>query len=149
MDIDLAVRVSNALQRRFEGLYLTPYLCPAGYPTVGYGARYYLDGRPVTLIDPPITREVAEIMLRDSVRRTYLPAVIKLCPGIDSPERLAAIIDFAFNLGAGRLKASTLRKRINVGRWADVPKELRKWNKGGGNVLRGLTIRREAEVRLI
>ncbi len=88
-------------------------------------------------------------MLLHSVRTIYLPAVLKLCPGIDTPDRLAAIIDFVFNLGTGRLKASTLRKRINAGRWADVPHELRKWNKGAGKVLRGLTIRREAEASLM
>lgn len=88
-------------------------------------------------------------MLLHSVRTIYLPAVLKLCPGIDSPERLAAIIDFTFNLGTGRLKSSTLRKRINAGRWNDVPKELRKWTKGGGRVLAGLVKRREAEVSLV
>lgn len=88
-------------------------------------------------------------MLLHSVRAIYLPAVIRLCPGINSPERLAAIIDFTFNLGAGNLRASTLRRRINAGRWNDVPKELRKWVKGGGRVLAGLVKRREAESDLV
>jgi lysozyme len=145
----LAVGVAAALARRFEGCYLRPYLCPAGVPTIGYGATYYLDGKWVTLSDPPITRATAEVMLLDMVRRIYLPAVLKLCPGVDTPERLAALIDFAFNLGAGNLHVSTLRKRVNAGRWADVPVELRKWNRGGGKVLHGLVLRREAEVALI
>lgn len=145
----LAVQVAAPLARRFEGLYLRPYLCPAGVPTIGYGATRYLDGRSVTLTDPPITRQVAEVMLLDMVRRVYLPAVLKLCPGVDTAERLAALIDFAFNLGAGNLRASTLRKRVNAGRWTDVPAELRKWNRGGGRVLRGLVLRREAEAALI
>lgn len=88
-------------------------------------------------------------MLLHSVRTIYLPAVARLCPSIDTPGRLAAIIDFTFNLGSGSLRASTLRRRINAGRWNDVPKELRKWVKGGGKVLRGLAIRREAEAALI
>lgn len=83
------------------------------------------------------------------VETTYLPAVVRLCPGIDDANRLAALIDFTFNLGAGNLSASTLRKRVNAGRWADVPAELRKWNKAGGRVLRGLVIRREAEAALV
>lgn len=145
----LAVKVAAALARRFEGCYLRPYLCPAGVPTIGYGATYYLDGTRVTLNDPPITRTTAEVMLLDMVRRVYLPAVLKLCPGIDTPERLAALIDFAFNLGAGNLRASTLRKRVNAGRWSDVPAEFRKWVRGGGRVLRGLVLRREAEADLI
>ena len=149
MENDRAVDVAAALARRFEGCRLRPYLCPAGRATIGYGATYYQGGLRVTLHDAQITRQHAENLLVWMVRTVYLPAVLKLCPSIDTPDRLAAIIDFTFNLGTGRLKASTLRKRINAGRWVDVPKELRKWNKGGGKVLRGLTIRRDAEAALI
>lgn len=147
--IDRAVEVAATLARRFEGCYLRPYLCPAGVPTIGYGATYYEDGARVTLRDAPITRDRAESMLVWMVRTRYLPAVVRLCPGVDSPERLAALIDFAFNLGGGALSASTVRRRVNSGRWEDVPAELRKWNKAGGRVLRGLTVRREAEAALI
>ena len=147
--IGLAVAVAASLARRFEGCYLTPYLCPAGVPTIGYGATYYEDGTSVTLLDPAITRERAEALLLWMVRTRYLPAVLRLCPGVDNPQRLAALIDFAFNLGAGQLRASTLRKKVNAGDWESAPTELRKWVKGGGVVLRGLVIRREAEVSLI
>jgi lysozyme len=147
--IDLAVEVAAALARRFEGCYLKPYLCPAGVPTIGYGATYYEDGARVTLFDPPITRERAESLLLWMIRTKYLPAVIQLCSGIDEPHHLAAIIDFTFNLGAGALSTSTLRRRINAGQWDDVPDELRKWVKAGGRVLRGLVLRREAEAILI
>lgn len=140
----LAVKVAAALARRFEGLYLHPYLCPAGVPTIGYGATYYLDGRPVTLNDPPITKTTAEVMLLDMVRRIYLPAVLKLCPKADTPDRLAALIDFAFNLGVGRLKASTLRKRANAQDWEGAAVEVMKWIRGGGRVLRGLVLRCDA-----
>lgn len=149
MSVDLAVNVAAALCRRFEGLYLKPYLCPAGVPTIGYGATYYENGATVTLRDAPITRQRAEELLIWMIRTKYLPAVVKLCPNVDTPERLAALIDFTFNLGAGNLRASNLRKRVNAGQWADVPTELRKWVKGGGKVLRGLVIRREAEAALI
>ena len=147
--IELAILVAMALMRRFEGLYLTPYLCPAGVPTVGYGATYYEDGTSVTLHDPAITRERAEALLIWMVRTVYLPQVMRLCPGIDSPNRLAAIIDFTFNLGGSALKNSTLRRKINASLWDQVPSEIRKWVRGGGKVLRGLEIRREAEVVLI
>ena len=147
--IELAILVALALMRRFEGLYLTPYLCPAGVPTIGYGATYYEDGTRVTLHDPTITRERADSLLIWMVRTVYLPQVMRLCPGIDNPNRLAAIIDFTFNLGSGALKNSTLRRKINEGAWDYVPAELRKWVKGGGKVLRGLVIRREAEAVLV
>jgi lysozyme len=145
----LAVRVAAALARRFEGLFLLPYLCPAGIPSIGYGATYYESGARVTLKDLAISRERAEALLLWMVSTIYLPAVLRLCPAVDTPERLAALIDFAFNLGAGNLAASTLRKRVNANRWTDVPAEIRKWNRGGGRVLRGLVLRREAEAALI
>lgn len=146
---ELAVAVAAALARRFEGLYLSPYLCPAGVPTIGYGATYYMDGRRVQLTDAPISRETAERLLLWMVTNKYLPAVLRLCPGADNPKRLGALTDYTLNLGAGNLSASTLRKRVNAGRWGDVPAELRKWNKGGGRVLRGLVVRRQAEIDLV
>lgn len=144
-----AVEIAAALARRFEGLRLSPYLCPAGVPTIGFGSTFYEDGTRVQLTDPPITRERAEALLLWMVRKVYLPAVMRLCPGVDSPGRLAALIDFTFNLGQGKLKASTLRRRVNAGQWGQVPAELRKWVRGGGRVLRGLVTRREAEVALV
>jgi len=145
----LAAQVCASLCRRFEGLFLTPYICPAGVATVGFGATFYEDGRPVRLTDPAITRERAEALLLWHIANVYLPAVLKLCPGIPDPNKLAALIDFTYNLGAGQLAGSTLRKRVNAGRWADVPVELAKWTRGGGRILKGLVLRRAAEAALI
>ena len=144
-----SIFIAAKLARHFEGCYLSPYLCPAGVPTIGYGATFYPDGRAVTLKDMPITRQYADFMLLWMIKNIYMPEVIKLCPNVGTPERMAALIDFAFNLGVGRLKSSTLRKRVNSEQWDLVQGELRKWNKGGGKVLRGLTLRREAECQLI
>lgn len=149
MNVDLAVEVAAALCRRFEGCYLRPYLCPAGVATIGIGCTYYEDGTRVTLYDAPITCERAEALLLWMVRTVYLPDVVRLCPHIDTPERLAALIDFAYNLGGGNLKVSNLRRRVNASQWEAVPAELRKWVRGGGKVLRGLVIRREAEAALV
>ena len=146
--IELAILVATALAQRFEGLYLSPYLCPAGVPTIGYGATYYEDGSRVTLFDAPITRERAMELLQRMVRTVYLPTVMRLCPGIDNPSRLAALIDFTFNLGGNALKNSSLRRKVNAGMWVAVPTELRKWVMAAGKRLRGLVIRREAEAAL-
>jgi GH24 family phage-related lysozyme (muramidase) len=40
---------------------------------------------------------------------------------------LAAIVDFTFNLGAGRLQTSTLRRRVNQRDWTATGLELRRW----------------------
>ena len=57
----------------------------------------------------------------------------------------AHIVDFTFNLGAGRLQTSTLRRRVNQRDWTAAATELRRWIYGGGKVLPGLVKRREAE----
>lgn len=146
-----AKAIAAALCRRFEGCFLRAYLCPASVATIGYGSTHYEDGRRVKLSDPPITRERAESMLLHLIEHEYLPAVLALCPGLanESAERLAAIIDWTFNLGAGNLRASTMRRRINARQWHLVPVEIRKWVRAGGRVLRGLQLRREAEADLI
>jgi lysozyme len=122
------------LAKRFEGFHWVPradpgrahpYVCPAGYWTIGYG--HLCDPK-----HPPITEAEAE---------GYLAT---------EPEgRLAAIVDFTFNLGAGRLQTSTLRRRINQRDWLAAGQELRRWVYGGGRVLPGLVTRREAEVTLL
>jgi lysozyme len=145
----LAVEIAVILAKPFEGLMLKPYLCPAGVATIGYGSTRYEDGTRVTLFDMPITKTQAENLLINSIQTEYLPAVIRLCPEITDPYRLAAIIDFAYNLGPNNLKHSTLRRKINEDNWDSVPDQLRRWVRGGGKVLKGLVARREAEVRLI
>lgn len=135
--------------RRFEGLRLSPYLCSANVATIGYGATFYQDGRRVTLKDPAITRDQAESLLRWHVTNHFMPEVLELCPKADTPGRVAALTDFAFNLGLGALQRSTLRRCVNAGQWDAVQAELRKWNRAGGVVLRGLTVRREAEAAII
>ncbi len=137
------------LIERFEGFRPKPYLCPAGVPTIGYGSTRHLDGSLVRLTDKAITKEHARILVREQVAQEYLPAVMRLCPDVDSPGRLAALVDFTYNLGAGQLRASTLRRRVNADDWDAVPGELRKWVRGGGRVLPGLVKRREAEIALL
>lgn len=147
--IDLAVAIACKLEERWEGFSAEPYLCPAGVPTIGFGFTHYADGRPVTLSDPPMTREAARELLVYLTRTKYLPTVLRLCPGIDTPERLGAITDFCFNLGEGNLRTSTLRRKINARKWDAVPDQLRRWTRANGRVLRGLVLRREAEAQYI
>lgn len=149
MDTARTLALAESLCILFEGVYLRPYLCPAGIPTIGVGSTRYEDGVAVTLADPPITRERAMQLLRWKLRNSFLPGTLALCPGIEDEAKLAAIVDFAYNLGTGNLRASTLRKRINAGQWDAVPAELRKWVNAGGKRLAGLVRRREAEIALL
>ena len=145
-----ALEITAALCRTFEGLYLKPYLCPAGVQTIGIGSTLYEDGTKVTLQDAPITAERAEAILKLTLARDYLPGVVKASPGLlKSASRLGAIVDFAYNCGVPRYRASTLRKRVDSEDWPGARFEIKKWCRGGGKELRGLKLRRTAEAALI
>jgi len=145
MNLDEVLHYAASICRRFEGLYLKPYLCPAGVPTIGYGATFYQDGKKVSLRDKPITKEQAEDLLTYHLKQYFLKEVLLLCYTLDTESKTASILDFAFNVGLGNLRISTLRKRILSKNWEDVPSQLMRWNKAQGKVLKGLTLRREAE----
>lgn len=128
--------------RRFEGCRLTPYICPAGVWTCGWGST-----GPDVFPGRAWTQEYADARLDQDAQR-FARGAIALCPGL-AGDRLAAIADFAYNLGLGRLQASTLRRRLNEGDMEGAKNELRKWVNGGGRKLPGLVLRREAEAALL
>jgi len=145
------IQVAKTLCILFEGVYLRPYLCPAGVPTIGIGSTRYEDGTRVTLSDPPITRQRAEELLMWELQKECLPSVIRLCPNLSEwgPKAVGAILDFTYNLGAGNLSASTLRKKILAGDREAAKEQLMRWVRGGGKVLPGLVRRRAAETALL
>lgn len=148
--MEQAIAIAASLCRQFEGLYLRPYICPAGYPTIGYGSRWYEDGTPVTMTDRPITRERAESLLQLTLHRDYLPGILTASPVLgEYPKVLAAMLDFAYNCGVPRYRASTLRKRVEDEDWEGAKVQLLKWVHGGGKILPGLVARRVAEGRLL
>jgi lysozyme len=106
--------------------------------------------------DPPITRETAEQWLKVDLLNTYAPGVVRQCPILltlalrenDWP-KFNAIVDFAYNLGVGRLQTSTLKRKINAQDWDGAKEQLMLWVRGGGRVLPGLVRRREAERALM
>lgn len=146
MNLELAAE----LCRRFEGFRAKPYLCPAGIPTIGYGSTYYANGRKVTLTDVPMPEPEARALLMAELHHTYAPGVLRLCPVLATDERkFNAIVDFAYNLGVGRLQTSTLRRKINAQDWSGAKEQLMLWTRGGGKVLPGLLKRRQAECLLM
>ena len=143
--IELAKHFEGFERKVKRGAEITAiaYVCPAGFWTIGYGH----------LCDPkhsPITVAEAEAFLAHDLQ-TALAATLRYCPVLaaEPDGRLSAIVDFTFNLGAGRLQTSTLRRRVNQQDWAAAAKELRRWVYGGGKVLPGLVARREAECALL
>ena len=134
------------LIKEFEGLYLAPYLCPAGVPTIGYGSTYYEDGTKVALTDEPITEERAEELLSMEAARIEVRVRQKV-GGLSEPQ-FGAIFDFAYNLGISALLGSTLFKKAKNNDIYGASEEFGKWVWGGGKKLPGLVRRRAAEREL-
>ena len=159
MNLDVAV----ALCKQFEGLHrlgkdglIYPYICPAGYATIGWGTVYKPDGSKITMEHPPITREVADAWPMDELRRVCAPAVMRQCPELfawsvtnGNWRAFCAIADFTYNLGTGRLQTSTLRRKLRALDWDGAKEQLSLWVRGGGKVLPGLVKRRAAEIALL
>ncbi len=132
------------LIKRFEGLSLKPYKCPADIPTIGYGSTFYEDGAKVTLNDAPITGGRAEKILQN-VLVGFEKAVLGLVTTPINENQFSALVSLCYNIGIGNLKSSTLLRKINEGDFGTASAEFLRWNKAGGKALSGLTMRRQAE----
>ncbi len=136
-----------ALVKEFEGFRAQAYLCPAGVWTIGYGHT-----RGVTRGDC-VTKAQAEALLAKDMAEAGA-AVERLITVPLTDNQLAALTSFVFNLGARALAASTLRKKLNAGKYDAVPAELARWTKatdpqtGKKRELEGLRRRRSAEAAL-
>jgi GH24 family phage-related lysozyme (muramidase) len=135
------VKTSQAgidLIKSFEGLRLKAYVCPAGKLTIGYGHTEGVAPRDA------ICAIGAENLLRKDL--VYFEAgVSKLLKVTVRQSQFDALVSFAFNLGLGALKRSTLLRKLNAGDDYGAADEFLRWNKSGGKVLEGLTRRRKAE----
>lgn len=143
------------LIKHFEGLHdgdkktpqLEPQLDCRGIPTLGWGAIYDAAGQRVTMQTPAIDMAEADALLaRDTDRAAVAVAKLITTPLKDG--QFDALVDFVYNLGSGRLMASTLRQVVNRGEVDLAPPELMKWVYGGGVKLPGLVKRRAAECEL-
>jgi GH24 family phage-related lysozyme (muramidase) len=140
---------AQAIIKTWEGCKLAAYKCPAGVWTIGWGATT-VNGAAVREGDK-ISQALADELLRAEILRIaaelhqIIPAVAKW-----GGNQQAALISWAYNVGLGAVKDSTLRKRINAGEGGTtvIPQELPKWNKANGKPLEGLIRRRAAEVAL-
>ena len=130
------------LIKRFEGFSHTIYICPAGYPTIGYG--HLVLEHEQDQFATGITQAEATELLRKDVRIAER-AVLRLISVLLTDGQFDALVSFTFNLGAGALQRSTLRRKVNRGEHESVPAELMKWVLAAGKRLPGLVRRRLAE----
>jgi lysozyme len=143
-----AAKIAAEVIKEFEGYSSKPYLCPSGIATIGYGNTMHLNGERVTMDDPEIDEKEANKMLLDTIKS--VEKQVKNVLEVKLPaHKLAALISFTYNVGIGNLSKSTLLAWVNSNPdYSRIPEQFRRWNKGGGRVLKGLVRRREAEVAL-
>jgi len=131
------------LVKRSEGFRNRSYKDANGFPTIGYGHRLL---HPDSFPDS-IGEAQAEELLASDVRDAE-QAVGRLVEVPLTQGQFDALVDFCFNLGAGRLASSTLLKALNGGRYEDAAEQLLRWDMAGGKENAGLKARREAEYAL-
>lgn len=133
------------LIKRFEGFSPTIYICPAGYPTIGYG-HVVLDEEKDRFANG-IDQELGEELLRRDAQVAER-AILRLITVPLTDGQFDALVSFTFNLGSGALQRSTLRRKVNREEHSEVPAQLMRWIWAGGRKLKGLQRRRSAEAEL-
>ena len=130
-----------ALLKKFEGCELKAYQDSVGVWTIGYGhTKDVKEG-------DQINKDEAEHLLAEEMPEyegyinDYVKVPLNQC-------QFDALVCWVYNLGPTNLRNSTLLTVLNQERYNDVPKEIKRWNKAGGEVLQGLVRRREAEALL-
>lgn len=129
---------------QFEGLRLERYRDAVGLWTIGYG--HLILKEEMEKLTKISTGEAKQILRKD-LKRTE-EGVKKVLTRSVTQNQFDALVSFAFNLGVGNLKKSTLLKKVNMGDIEGAALQFKSWNKAGGKVLAGLTRRRDAEMKL-
>ena len=124
-----------------EGFSATPYQDSGGTWTIGIGSIWLSPGHPVTRDTEPITREQAEELMMAELRPTAALVDGMVHVPLTDPQR-AALYSFAYNLGTGALRGSTLLSLLNQGDYAGAAVQFGAWVYCRGVPLRGLINRR-------
>jgi GH24 family phage-related lysozyme (muramidase) len=139
------------LIKKYEGFRSSPYICPAGVPTIGYGNTYYpRTGAKVKMSDPPVTKETAEVMLKECVDKDFASVLEKTVPfwSAMSDGQRSALLSFSYNLGArfyGSDGFASITRDLRDKNWANVPTTLLKYRNPGSSFEEGLRRRRTEE----
>jgi lysozyme len=128
--------------KRFEGLRLQPYYCPAGLPTIGWGHVIKIPEQQQML--ETITKEQADQLLEQDMTQAK-SALYRHCRIPLSYSQEGALISFIFNCGAAAFQASTLRQKLLRGEYLLAADEFPKWVHARGIRLKGLVRRRLLE----
>jgi lysozyme len=133
------------LIKKWEGLYLESYLCPAKVPTIGYGTIRYPDGSKVKLGEKISIKRAEELLIHE-VEKINIPLIL-------NQNQYDALVSFVYNLGMGNFLKSTLYRKCKANPYdLTIKNEFMKWTKARVNgelkTLKGLVRRRTDEYNL-
>jgi lysozyme len=131
------------LIKKSEGFRNHVYLDVAGFPTIGYGHRLLHPESFPNGVQEAQATEILTADVRDAEQAVDCLVKVPLTQG-----QFDALVDFCFNLGAGKLASSTLLKVLNGGRYDDAAQQLLRWDLAAGQENAALKARREAELQL-
>jgi lysozyme len=144
------------LLAEWEGVRKVVYDDVAGLPTIGVGhllTSNEIATGAITIRDQPVAyaqgltdEQVLDLLAQDL---EGFEAAVQAAVHVPlNQNQFDALVCFAFNIGTQAFKNSTLVKVLNQGRFDEVPSQLRRWVKAGGQTVQGLVNRRENEIKL-
>lgn len=142
-DDGTALFLALKLVRKWEGLALRPYLCPAGKPTVGYG--HVILPAEVHLHAGVTACEAESLLLRDM---SWALFAVRQVGRVLLPGQLAALASLVFNIGAAAWNGSEIQRCVRAGDFVEAAGQFGRWNKAGGAVVSGLVARRADELKV-
>ena len=130
-----------SLIKHFEGCGLEAYQDSVGIWTIGFGTiKGVKEG-------DRINQDEAEHLLQEEMPE-YEGYINEMVDVPLEQNQFDALCSWVFNLGPKNLSESTLLRVLNDGKYDEVPQQIVRWNKAGGEVLKGLVKRRQAEADL-
>ena len=135
------------LIKRWEGCKLQAYQCSAGVWTIGFGTTAGADVGIKPAYGMTITQDRAEDLLRQGVEKFAATVDAMITAKVNANE-FGACVSLAYNIGPNAFAKSTVLRELNAGHKDKAAAAFRMWNKAGGEVIKGLVNRREAEIKL-
>lgn len=132
-----------ALIRTYEGFRGEAYRCPAGVWTIGYG-HTSMAGPPDVKPKMRMTKKQAEEVMASDVA-VFASDIARYIKADLNDNQFAALVSFAYNVGVGAFRSSSVLASVNREDFDSIPRRLNMWVKAGGRVLPGLVKRRASE----
>ena len=135
-----------ALIQKCEGFRGRAYRDAVGVWTIGFG-HTSMAGAPQVKQGLVVSRDKAMQILAKDVA-LFAEGVAGLVTVELNDNQFSALVSFAYNVGLGNFRKSSVLTAVNVSDFTAVPRRLALWTKAGGRVLPGLVKRRAAEAEL-